>query len=289
MSWRTVVITGHAKLSYKNNYMIVRGDEIHMIHLSEINTILIDSTAVSITSYLLSEAMKRKIKIVFCDEQRNPQGEVVPYYGCHNTSKKIVQQIQWNEQLKKEIWTQIIRQKILNQAYTLHYYKKEEGTMLMRYADELTLFDETNREGHAAKVYFNALFGKKFNRDDENSINGALDYGYSILLSNFNKEIVGNGYLTQLGLKHSNQFNCFNLSSDLMEPFRPLVDRVVYENRSKAFNIDYKLKLVGILNEKVGLNMKEYYLTNAIQIYLKSIFDALEKNDINELQLYEMI
>ena len=87
--------------------------------------------------------------------------------------------------------------------------------------------DATNREGHAAKVYFNALFGMDFTRTAENSINAALNYGYSLLLSTCTREIAINGYITQLGLFHDNMFNPFNLAFDLMEPFRPLVDNLI--------------------------------------------------------------
>ncbi|MEE0725860.1 MAG: CRISPR-associated endonuclease Cas1, partial [Clostridium saudiense] len=85
MTWRTVVITNKAKLSYKNDYLIVRNDEVKLIHLSEINTIIIDTTAATMTSYLISEMLSRKIKIIICDKKRNPQGEIVSYYGSHNT------------------------------------------------------------------------------------------------------------------------------------------------------------------------------------------------------------
>ena len=108
-----------------------------------------------------------------------------------------------------------------------------------------------NREGHAAKVYFNSLFGKGFSRDDMSSVNAALNYGYGILLSNFNKEIVADGYLTQLGIKHINEYNPFNLTCDLMEPFRVLVDEIVYNNIEKTFDKDFKLLLVDVLNKKV--------------------------------------
>ena len=86
---------------------------------------------------------------------------------------------------------------------------------------------DTNREGHAVKVYFNALFGNGFSRTLDCFENAALNYGYSILLSCFTREIVCNGYLTLIGLFHDSQDNPFNLASDLMEPFRPIVDRIV--------------------------------------------------------------
>lgn len=157
------------------------------------------------------------------------------------------------------------------------------------YLQELQIGDPTNREGHAAKVYFNALFDKGFNRDEDNDINAALNYGYSILLSNFNKEITSCGYLTQLGMKHCNEFNHFNLSSDLMEPFRILIDEIVYENKSEIFNKSYKCKLVDILNKKVVIDNKEQYLTNAIVIYVRSIFKSIEQTDIKEINHFDFV
>lgn len=111
MSWRTIVVQSHAKLSYKNGYMIVRGEDVKMVYLSEINTVIIDSTQVSMTSYLLCEFVKRKIKVIFCDEKRNPCSELMPYYGTYNSSKKIRKQMQWDIEYAKEIWTYIVRQK----------------------------------------------------------------------------------------------------------------------------------------------------------------------------------
>lgn len=287
LSWRTVVIRSHAKISYKNEYMIVRTEDVKMVHLSEINTVIIDSTQVSMTSYLLCELIKRKVKVIFCDEKRNPCSELMPYYGAHNSSKKIATQINWEVDYARFVWTQIVRQKILNQAVLLRKYGYSTANMLEEYAKEIEFFDGTNREGHAAKVYFNSLFGKGFSRDDINSINTALDYGYAILLSNFNKEIVSNGYLTQLGIKHVNEYNPFNLTCDMMEPFRILIDEIVYNNLEKNFDSDYKLMLVDVLNKHVNYCGKQYYVSNVIQMYLKKIFDAIEEKNFSEVVLYK--
>lgn len=287
LSWRTVVIQSHAKISYKNEYMIIRTEDVKMIHLSEIHTVIIDSTQVSMTSYLLCEFVKRKIKVVFCDEKRNPCSELMPYYGVHNSSKKISAQINWEKDYARLVWTYIIRQKILNQASMLQKYGYSTAELLKQYASEIEFFDETNREGHAAKVYFNSLFGRGFSRDDINSINVALNYGYAILLSDFNKEIVSNGYLTQLGIKHVNEYNPFNLTCDMMEPFRILIDEIVYNNLEKNFDSDYKLMLTDVLNKRVNYCGKEYYVSNVIQIYLKKIFDAIEQKQFSETVLYK--
>ncbi len=96
MSFRTVVITNAAKLSYKDGYLIVRSDEVMMVHLSEIGVLLIDSTMVTMTAYLLCELVKQKIKVIFCDELRNPISELIPYYGSHHSSKMITCQIVWD-------------------------------------------------------------------------------------------------------------------------------------------------------------------------------------------------
>lgn len=289
MSFRTIVIRTKAKLSYSNNYLVIKGDESHMIHLSEINSIIIESNAVSLSAYLITELINQKIKIIFCDEKHNPNGEVVSYYGCHNTSKRIKEQIEWDEDWKKIIWTKVIIQKILNQAYLMRRLKVKDSEKVFLLSQEVEIGDTTNREGHAAKIYFNRMFGKEFTREISSPINSALDYGYAILLSCFNREIVNFGYLTQLGLMHDNQFNAFNLASDLMEPFRPLVDLVVYEHADAEFDGSYKLDLVDILNEKVYIKGKEYYLTNAIHLYLGSVFDLLNKNNDEELVLFEML
>lgn len=287
MSWRTIVISQSAKLDYKMDYLLVRQDSITKIHLSEVGLLLIESTAVSLTVSLLCELTKRKIKVVFCDEKRNPSSELIGYYGSHDTSAKIRKQIHWSDEVKKSIWTEIVSEKIRNQKLFLEDLEKtEECILLDNYLLELQPGDITNREGHAAKVYFNAVFGMEFSRTQDIPINAALNYGYSIILSAINREIVANGYLTQLGLFHDNMFNPFNLGSDLMEPFRILVDRQVYELQPDKLEHEEKIYLVNVLNQEVMIDGKRNYVSNAIKIYCKSIFDAIEDKDISLMRFY---
>ena len=160
MSWRQVVITGCAKLDYKMDYLVVRKkEETKRVYIGEIAFLLIESTAVSLTSTLISELIKKKVKVVFCDEKHNPQSELVSFYGCHDSSLKIRQQILWDREVKKMIWTEIVTEKIKNQMnllYKLGY--KDQADTLKSYIFEIKEGDESNREGHAAKVYFNTLF-----------------------------------------------------------------------------------------------------------------------------------
>lgn len=287
MSWRTVVITRQAKLEEKLNYLYVRDAEsTTKIHLSEISVLMIESTAVSLTASLLCELSKRKIKVIFCDEKRSPQSELVSYNDGCDTSLKLKKQIAWTEDFKKAVWTEIVREKILMQANLLYEMKKEECDMLYRYIDEICFGDSTNREGHAAKVYFNSLFGKDFTRQNDSPTNAALNYGYSLILSCFNREIVALGYTTKLGLFHDNMFNCFNLSSDLMEPFRPLVDREVCTMFGDAFGKEEKAQLLSVLNQNVQFCGKSQTVANTIRLYCKCVTDALCENDLGKLRFY---
>lgn len=287
MSWRTVVISKSAKLDYQLGFLVVRQEKVTKISLTEISTLMIESTAVSLTVALLSELTKKKIKVIFCDEKRNPSSELVSYYGAHDTSAKVRNQIAWDDSVKELVWTEIVSEKIRKQAEHLESRNKSEADMLFQYIEEIELGDSTNREGHAAKVYFNALFGLDFTRTAENSVNAALNYGYSLILSCFNREIVANGYITQLALFHDNMFNQFNLGSDLMEPFRPIVDRRVVNIKPEKFEREEKLWMLDILQSEVFIGGRKEVVSNAIKIYVKSVFDALNDKDISLIKFYQ--
>ena len=262
MGWRTVVVNKNCKLSYKNDYLVIRSENLQMIHLSEINIIMIENGMVSITSYLINELINNKIKLIFCDEAHNPAGEIVPYYSSFNTSKKVQNQIKWKDEAKDIVWQQIVKHKIHNQAMLLKKLDIKGYEKLLEYEESVEVGDTTNREGHAAKVYFNLLFGKKFIRGMNDSINSGLDYGYSILLSTINKEVASKGYITQIGINHKSEFNQFNLTCDLMEPFRPLIDEIVYNSTNSEFDKKQKYKLINFLNNVIEINNKEQFKLN---------------------------
>lgn len=287
MGWRTVIVNKNCKLSYKNDYLIIRSEELQMIHLSEINTIIVETGMVSIASYLINELAKQKIKLIFCDEKHNSSCEIMPYYGSFNTSKKILNQVNWNKEKKEKAWQQIVKYKIHNQAMLLKKVNISGHEKLIEYEEQVEPADKTNREGHAAKVYFNLLFGIDFCRGKVDNTNIALDYGYSILLSMLNKEIVSKGYITPLGLNHKSEFNQFNLTCDLMEIYRPLIDEIVYKNREFAFDKTYKYKLIDVSNQKVKIENKEQYLSNAVPIFITSVFDFLEDKEESKILNYE--
>lgn len=277
MSFRTVVITRQSKINYKNRFLVVKHDSDETyIHLSEIDTIIVDSISVSISAYLLKELSDNKINIIFCDEKHNPYGELSSFYSRHNSSKKIKEQFEWKKALKDELWAKIVENKIINQANLLKKIHSEKYELVISYVAEITPGDKTNREGHSAKVYFNELFGKKFSRNDDSNINAALNYGYAVLLSTINKEIINNGFLTQMGIHHKNEYNEFNLTCDLMEPFRVFIDYFVYFNQKREFDKEYKLDIVNIFNKNYNYMGKKYILKDIIKMYVKNTLDAME-------------
>ena len=288
MSFRTVVITKQSKISYKNRFLVVKQDiDESYIHLSEIDTIIVDSISVSISAYLLKELADNKINIIFCDEKHNPFGELQTFYSRHNSSKKILSQTKWTIKEKDKLWSLIVKNKIKNQANLLKKIKSNQSSLVKSYIEEVGVGDKTNREGHAAKVYFNALFGKSFTRGDGSNIDIALNYGYAVLLSTVSKEIVNNGYLTQLGIHHKNEFNPYNLSCDLMEPFRIIIDSFVYYNNDRNLDTDYKLDIVNIFNKIYIYNKKNHTLKDIITFYVKNTLEVLEKDKEYKEFIYE--
>ncbi len=282
MAFRTVVVDTHSKLEYSLSYLVFRTPDVtKKILLDEVHTIIISSTAVSLTTSLLSELVKRKIKVIFCDEKHNPSSELMPIYGNRNSSKRIKEQINWKVNTCELLWRLIIQRKIKNQAqFLFERGQLEFSNMLLCFSSEVEMGDATNREGHAAKVYFNHAFFDGFTRDKDCFINACLDYGYTILLSEFNRAITAAGYLTQLGIHHKNEFNDFNLSCDFIEPFRFIVDR-------KAFSLqegcDFKTEMIGLLGTNVTQLGKSQSLTNAINIYCNSLLATLSSGDFSKI------
>lgn len=286
MAFRTVVIDSHSKLDYSLSYLVFRTPEVtKKILLDEVHTLIVTSTAVSLTTCLINELIKHKIKVIFCDEKHNPCCELIPSAGNSNSPKRINEQINWSPEVCDLLWKFIIRRKIQNQSSFLKERNMPNwASFLDDFANNVEFGDVTNREEHAAKVYFNHAFYEGFTRDKDCFLNACLNYGYSILLSEFNRAVIAAGYLTQLGIHHKNEFNEFNLSCDLMEPFRFIVDRKAASLTEKE---DFKKEMVNLLNEEYLQVGKKQSLVNAISIYCNSIFSVLNKGDISKIAFIE--
>lgn len=272
--------------------MVVRKeDDTAKVHLSEFHTLVLHTNQAYISAYLMSELAKSKISLVVSDERHDPVGQYLPLYGAHNTSARIDEQLEWGPVAKKQVWQRIVRDKILHQSRVLGVRAREEdAVMLEKVAAEVRSGDSTHREAHAAHLYFRSLFGPDFSRDEDGPINAALNYGYALLLSSVNREIVSRGYLTQEGICHHNNFNQFNLSCDFMEPFRPIVDRVVFDNVGDEFTKDDKLLLVDMLNQTIPYRGGSYRVASVISLYVKDCLDALSKRlSVDAIEPFDVV
>ncbi len=278
MSWRVVTVSSRAKLELKMNYLVVRGEEeIKRVFLDEISLLVIENTGCSITAALLEALWKKKVVVVFCDSHRNPGAQLLPFTARFESNSQLFNQLGWKQTTKDIIWAQIVQMKIQKQAENLRRFNPDVADKVLSYSLNVEDGDSTNREGHAAKVYFNALFYPEFSRDRVCFENAVLNYGYSILLSCVNRIIVTYGYSTQLGIFHKNTFNQFNLGCDLMEPFRPIFDSVAKEIPIDAeLTQESKYKIIDTVNKSIVIDNQETTILNGLYIYIKSVLSALD-------------
>lgn len=277
MAFRVVLIESEVLIRIKlNNLVVTREENDIWIPLDDIAIIVIDNLASNISFRVLCQLADNNIGLIVCDTKHLPIG----YYGAYDnhvrSSKILGSQISFTEDENGDIWKEIVIAKINNQAKAyLRIKKDEKGYESIRgFADEVTKGDKTNREAHAAKVYFNLLMENTYSRGNEDIIlNSALDYGYAILRSYLARLCVGYGLNTQLGIHHKNEYNRFNLVDDLMEPFRPIVDLIAYSilGEEEYFKPEHRRQLVNLPNHQIVYNNKRMYLGNAMTTYIEQV------------------
>ena len=282
--FRVIVINKRCKLESQLGSLIIRAEREERIHIKEIETLIIESTAVSITSALIIDLAAADVNIIFCDRKHLPASSFIPIHAHFSTAKNIKEQVDWRKDLKIECRNQIIKEKIFQQALCLRDFGHEEKAhKLIEYKNNVINGDEENYEARAAKTYFMNLFGSNFSRGEAINENFALNYGYTILMSTFAREISACGYLTELGIWHRGVENAFNLASDLMEPFRIVVDRLVANMPEAEYeNNTYKRYMLQLLYSKIKINNESHSLVPAIRIYLHRIFRFM-REEVQEL------
>jgi CRISPR-associated protein Cas1 len=265
MGWRIINIEDAARLNYKLNCIgIYINDEYYWINFDEIDTIVISDLRCNISIRLIKELMENGINVIICGLNHMPIGTMLPFQNNSRSSKYNQLQISWKQETKQKLWQLIVKAKIALQIEVLLALNKNNRIeLLCQNLNDVELGDITNREGHAAKVYFHELFGKAFNRQDESIINSCLNYIYQIIRSKISQVIVSHGYLPSVGIFHCNEYNYFNLADDLIEVFRPICDlyvfRLLKETESKFLTPEFKLKLSAILIEQVKADDRREY------------------------------
>ncbi|MFC0265042.1 type II CRISPR-associated endonuclease Cas1 [Alloscardovia macacae] len=279
MSWRNVFVSKHSKISTKMNHLVIlTDDDSYQIPLSDIGNVIIDTTRAAITTYAVAECMEKKIKIVFCDARGIPVGETVPYAVHGNRVVNIRTQMNWQKSKRDTLWRTIVQEKIAHQAILLKDIECADWGSVYALAEEVQEGDPKNKEAVAAHMYFPRIFTYEFTRSDSSHpINAMLNYGYAVLLSETCRHISALGYLTEIGVHHESEKNPYNLASDLMEPFRPFVDRAVYGMDVKELNPKTKVELVNLLlEEEPGLPGK---LSRSIECFVQSCLRYLAEEN----------
>lgn len=256
MAWRSVVINNPARLKLKHKALVVEQDTGTVsVPMEDIAVLVIDHPQVTITSQLLSACADCQLAVITVDQTHTPNGILLSYLPHSRALKVMRQQLAMTLPHKKRLWQFIIKQKLLNQSCLLRHHKQVEiATRLEQLASRVKSGDPDNYEAYGAQIYFTALFGREFTRNDEILSNGILNYGYSIVRSAVARSLVGYGFLPAFGLHHCNEQNAFNLADDLMEPYRPIVDGLALDLYrfvcdEEELNTSTKAKLVAILQQ----------------------------------------
>lgn len=296
MGWRIICISQAERINYKlNSIGVMRNNEFVWINLDEIDTIIIECLQCNTSFKLLIELVKKGINLIICDETHLPIGSLNTFNNNQRTTKYNKKQIEWREENKKIIWTEIIKQKILLQAICLiKIGKKDKIDQIKSYIDDIENGDYTNREGIAAKVYFHELFGLDFvrKRNANDLINSSLNYVYQVIRSKIAQEIVSHGYIPSLGINHCSEYNYFCLADDFIEVYRPLLDyfiiKLIEESDDCFLTPQFKQKLINILFYDIKYDNSKHKLIESIKLYVINTIDAISlgKKEVLKFPLF---
>ena len=244
---RTLYFGNPAYLSLKSRQLVIRKpqtndlppldfdnpkeytDAIKTIPIEDIGLVVLDCQQIIVSSALLTALLDNNCAVVSCDQKHLPTGLLLTLYGNTVQTERHHQQLDASLPLKKQLWQQTIQAKIKNQAAVLKTIPEVEMGNMTAWAQAVKSGDSDNLEGRAAAYYWKSIFidNPKFTRDDDDIVNAMLNYGYAIIRALVARAIVGAGLLPTIGIHHHNRYDAYCLADDLMEPYRPYVDRIV--------------------------------------------------------------
>lgn len=250
---RTIVFANPCRVSHKNGQLVVENHETgeqKKMPVEDLGVIIIENQQVSITIPALNALSDNNCAVVLCDTRHMPSSMLMPLDSNSVQGERYREQVGASLPLKKGLWKQIVQMKIRNQSSLLTKLGRE-GEKLKPLYTNVKSGDSNNREGIAAKIYWDELFGNEFVRSRMGpNPNPLLNYGYSILRAAMARAIIGSGLSPTLGLFHKNRYNAFPLADDLMEPYRPYVDALVHQlllEDKNELDSDVKQRLLRVL------------------------------------------
>lgn len=236
---RTLFFANPCRLSMRNAQLVIENHEtaeVKTVPIEDIGVVLIENQMVTFTIPAINALTENNCAVVLCDGKHMPVSMLMSLDSNSVQAETYRFQTEASLPLKKNLWKQVVEAKIRNQANLLTELGKD-GALLKAYYSNVKSGDSDNREGLAARIYWDALFDGSFQRarkgEDPNAI---LNYGYAILRAGMARSIMGSGLFPAFGLFHKNRYNAFPLADDLMEPYRPYVDQIVYNLASEGIN-----------------------------------------------------
>lgn len=290
MSWRIIQISKPCHLSVKNRQLIYEpqeGDKISL-PLEDISVIILEHKQISLHNSLISELAEYDIVMFSCDRSHSPSGCFFPFHNHSRYSEIAWQQVETSEPLKKRIWQELVKAKIINQAHVLKSLNKPNAAKLIEISKLVQSGDVKNSEAFAAGIYWKSLFENFVRSNDSDIRNSALNYGYAIVRGCLARSLVGAGLLPCFGVHHANKLNQFNLVDDCIEPFRAFVD---YKINHIDFSAETELtpvlknQIVSILTENCIFDGQEITLLKACELTAISVAKVIKNKDIKSLLL----
>lgn len=283
MSWRSLLITQPAYLHVEQAALLVEQEEAVRVPLEDIAVVVLDHPQITLTHPLLAACAEQGIALYSTGPDHHPNGVHLPFLQHTRTVRMWRLQQAASRPRIKQLWAQIIRQKITNQALALHLSGASGGQGLEVMVQRVRSGDPDNLESQAALYYFPRLFGRQFHRKQHSWANSALNYGYAILRGAIARAVVAHGLHPSLGLFHDSERNAFNLVDDLIEPFRPLVDLHVAmqseEREETGLLPSDKAALVSLLNVDLQMEQGQMAVMSAVDVVVESLCRSYGAND----------
>jgi CRISPR-associated protein Cas1 len=294
MAWKGLHLTQPAKLSLADGQCCVKQDEGEVrIAIEDLAWIVVDTPHATLTSTLISACMDTGVAIIFTDTRHTPSGLALPFYRHHRQGAVARLQAEAKESLKNRRWQGIIRRKILNQAAVLSELGNAEATTLKEIARHVEPGDPDNVEARAARFYWGRLFADYVRDDPDDRRNKLLNYGYAVVRAGVARALVASGLIPVFGLAHDGA--AFNLADDLVEPFRPFVDRLAFKISADGSGKDGDLTLedrramAGALLIDARTGVDSVTLLVAAETAAQSLVRAFEDEKADRLVLPELV
>ena len=252
-------------------------DFVKTIPIEDTGIVILDNKQITITQGLMEALLENNCALITCDSKRMPTGLMLPLAGNTIQTERFKSQIEASLPLKKQLWQQTIEAKICNQAAVLKYATGETHNNMLKWAGSVKSGDTENMEARAAVYYWKTVFDDEFfTRDnDSDGRNGLLDYGYAILRAIVARALVGAGLIPTLGIHHHNRYNAYCLADDIMEPYRPYVDKLVLdileEDSCATISQSVKTKILGLPVTEVVINEHRSPLMLAVSQTVSSL------------------